>query len=221
MLKSYLPSRYNTLACVILIILLILGLKKIVLIFTILYLFIYLILRKNRNDFRDDQVSTKGVIFSPINGKVLSIEHGISHGVFGEQLVEIQLMIPWWKEMGIYLPLSAEIRNLTIVKGESFFRWKKFSEYYGTQDCKGILLELENNEDVVGLVFYKCKAGLWPELMVTPGDRGSRRVNIGFFPFGGTVMLYLSKKYEILIKNNDEVNAGESIIAFIPEHEQR
>jgi phosphatidylserine decarboxylase len=52
--------------------------------------------------------------------------------------------------------------------------------------------------------------------MVMPGDRGGRRVNIGYFPFGGTVMLYLPKKYEILIKTNDEVTAGETIMAVVP-----
>ncbi len=43
-------------------------------------------------------------------------------------------------------------------------------------------------------------------------------MNIGYFPFGGTVMLYLPKKYEILMKINDEVTAGESILAVIPDH---
>ena len=50
-----------------------------------------------------------------------------------------------------------------------------------------------------------------------PGDRGGRRVNIGYFPFGGTLILYLPEKYEILIKENESINAGESIIAMLPE----
>ena len=67
------------------------------------------------------------------------------------------------------------------------------------------------------MTFFKCRLGLWPELIVMPGDKGGRRVNIGYFPFGGTVMLYLPKKYEILIKSNDEVLAGETILAVAPE----
>ena len=51
-----------------------------------------------------------------------------------------------------------------------------------------------------------------------PGDRGGRRVNIGYFPFGGTVVLYLPKKYEILVKVNDDVNAGETIFAVIQDN---
>jgi phosphatidylserine decarboxylase len=138
--------------------------------------------------------------------------------MFGEQLVEIQIMIPWWKEMGIFLPLSSEIKNLMVLKGQSFFRYQKAEEVIGTKEGKGVSVSLDNRGETIGLTFFKCKLGLWPELMVMPGDRGGRRVNIGYFPLGGTVMLYLPRKYEILIKINDEVAAGETILAVIPEH---
>ena len=127
-------------------------------------------------------------------------------------------MIPWWKEMGIYLPLSCEIKNLLVLKGQSFFRYFKAVEVIGTKEGKGVSLALDNRGESLGLTFFKCKFGLWPELLVIPGDRGGRRVNIGYFPFGGTVMLYLPKKYEILVKSNDEVNAGETIIAVVPDN---
>lgn len=120
--------------------------------------------------------------------------------------------------MGIFLPLSCEIKNLLVLKGQSFFRLKKAIEELGAKEGKGVSLALDNRGESVGLTFYKCKVGLWPELMVMPGDRGGRRVNIGYFPFGGTVMLYLPKKYEILVKTNDEVTAGETIFAVIPDN---
>jgi len=120
--------------------------------------------------------------------------------------------------MGVYMPLSSEIKTLLVLKGQSFFRTQIAEEVIGTKEGKGVTLALDNRGESIGLTFFKCKLGLWPELMVMPGDRGGRRVNIGFFPFGGTVMLYLPKKYEILMKINDEVIAGESIIAVNPEH---
>jgi uncharacterized membrane protein len=218
MLKSYLPARFNTLAFILFFILWIFGLYKILLVLFLAYIILYLSLRKDRNDFRDDPVVTKGVIFAPANGKIVHIEHNVSHGMYGDQMVEIQIMIPWWKETGVSLPLSSEIRTLLVLKGQSFFRYHKAVEVIGTKEGKGVALALDNRGETVGLTFFKCKLGLWPELMVMPGDRGGRRVNIGFFPFGGTVMLYLPKKYEILMKINDEVNAGESILAVIPDH---
>ena len=218
MLKSYLPAKFNTLAAFLFLLFWIFGLHKLLGILVILYLFLYVVLRKSINHFRDDPVTTRGVIFSPSNGKIVHIEHNVSHGLYGDQLIEIQIMIPWWKEMGIFLPLSCEIKNLLVLKGQSFFRTKKAVEVIGTKDGKGVSLALDNRGENLGLTFFKCKLGLWPELMVMPGDRGGRRVNIGYFPFGGTVMLYLPKKYEILVKTNDEVNAGESIIAVVPDN---
>lgn len=218
MLKSYLPPRFNTLAVILFLILWLFNFYKTLLILIIFYFLIYIVLRKSRNDFRDEPISTKGVIFSPSNGKIVNIEHSVSHGLYGEQLIEIQIMIPWWREMGICLPLSCEIRNLIRLKGRSFFRHKKAVEDLGSNEGKGVSLALDNRGECIGLTFLKCKLGLWPELLIMPGDRGGRRVNIGYFPFGGTVMLYLPRKYEILVKINDEVNAGETIFAVVPDN---
>ena len=218
MLKSYLPAKFNTLAFVILFFLWIFSFYKILTAAFLGYVLLYLVLRRNRNDFRDDPISTKGVIFAPANGKIVHIENNVSHGMYGDQLIEVQIMIPWWKEMGVFMPLSAEIKTLLVLKGQSFFRYQKAEEVIGTRDGKGVALALDNRGETVGLTFFKCKLGLWPELTVMPGDRGGRRVNIGYFPFGGTVMLYLPKKYEILLKTDDEVTAGETILAVIPDH---
>lgn len=218
MFKSYLPAKFNTMAFTFFFFFWFCGLYKTLIITLIIYSCLYFILRKSRNDFRDDPVITKGVIFSPANGKIVHIEQNVSHGMYGDQLMEVQIMIPWWKEMGVFMPLSAEIKTLLVLRGQSFFRYHKAEEIIGTKDGKGVALALDNRGESVGLTFFKCKLGLWPELMVMPGDRGGRRVNIGYFPFGGTVMLYLPKKYEILMKINDEVTAGETILAVIPDH---
>lgn len=217
MLKSYLPSKFNTFAFTGFFILWVSGLYKTLLILIFVYLALYVLLRRSRNDFRDDHTVTKGLIFSPANGKVIHIEHNVSHGIYGDQLVEIQILVPWWKEMGIYMPLSAEIKSLLVLKGRSFFRYMKTEEIIGTNLGKGVSLSLDNRGESIGMTFFKCRLGLWPELIVMPGDKGGRRVNIGYFPFGGTVMLYLPKKYEILIKSNDELLAGETILAVVPD----
>jgi hypothetical protein len=218
MLKSYLPAKFNTFAVILFLFFWIFGLYKALFFAIGLYILLYVLLRKSRNDFRDDPVRTRGVIFSPANGKIIHIEHNVSHGFYGDQLIEIQIMVSWWKEMGVFLPLSCEIKNLLVVKGRSFLRTRKAIYELGSSQGKGVSLALDNRGETVGLSFYKCKLGLWPELMVMPGDRGGRRVNIGFFPLGGTVMLYLPKKYEILIKTNDEVTAGETIFAVVQDN---
>jgi len=214
MLKSYLPSVFNTFFAIFIFLFLLFGLKKIAAAFFILYLLLYVVLRKANVDFRESAPSTKGVIFSPCNGKVISVETGVSHDYFGQELTEIQIAIPWWNEMGIYLPLSCEILDLKILKGRSFYRYLIASDAIKSGLGKGLNLTLDNRGEKIGIALYKCRLGLWPELLVTPGDIGGRRVNIGYFPFGGTVILYLPKKYEILVNKDNELNVAESIIAI-------
>lgn len=218
MLKSYIAPKITTITVFILFLFWLFSFYKTFFFLLIIYIALYVLLRKNRNHFLDDPISTKGVIFSPANGRIIHIEPSVSHSMFGEQLIEIQIMVPWWRENGIFLPLSAEIKNLLVVKGQSFFRYKKADKVLGSKEGRGVHLRLDNKGESVGVTFYKCILGFWPELIVMPGDRGSRRVNIGFFPLGGTVMLYLPKKYEILLQINDEVSAGESILAMVQEN---
>jgi hypothetical protein len=216
-LKSYLPPKFNTFAFILFFIFWLCHFYIILSISVVLFCILYFVLRKSTNHFRDDPVSTKGVIFAPVNGKILNFEYNVAHGSYGEGMTEIQILVPWWKEMGIFLPLSSEIKTLLVLRGQSFFRFKRVEEVLGSKEGKGLSLSLDNKGETVGMTFFKCKLGLWPEIMVMPGDKGGRRVNIGFFPFGGTVMLYLPKKYEILVKQNDELTACETILAVVPE----
>ena len=45
------------------------------------------------------------------------------------------------------------------------------------------------------------------------GDRVARGTNFGFMPFGGDVLLYLPKNYEILINSNSIIKKARTIIA--------
>jgi hypothetical protein len=191
MLKSYFPAKLNTWIIFIELLSLFFISYKLFITIVSIHLFLYLLFRKTPNRFRDDPVATKGVVFSPSNGKVTHVE-------YLENDICIELTIFPWNEMGIFMPVSSEIKNL----------WRTRNE---------VVLELDNRSEVMKIHFIKRLLGFWPELIVTPGDRGARRVNIGFFPLGGTLVLYLPKKYEILIKNLNEVIAGETIIAVLPE----
>lgn len=175
--------------------------------------------RKTFSKFREDPTVKEGVLYSPVNGKVLNVRSGVDHIVFGRELVELRLMIPWWKEMGIFLPISSEVRDLVVKKGKSFFRMSR--EDLPTQsqkmaDSLSLILTGAKGERV-GMQMLKCPTGFWPEIGVMPGDRGKRQVNIGYFPLGGTVLLYLPQNYEILVNTDDVIEAGQTLIAGVPD----
>lgn len=215
--KSYIPSRYNTLFFILGLLLWIFTSLKYVFLFGLVYLIIYFVLRRDTNYFRDDPMIMTGVIYAPANGVVVHVEENVNHSFFGEGLTEIQIRIPWWKEMGVFLPISAEVKDLRIFKGKSFFRFGCYAQKAGIANYSGLGMILDTKVTHVGLSLVRCPLGLWPEVSVMPGDRGSRRVNFGFLPFGGTLLLYLPKKYEILVKKNDATQAKETILAVLPE----
>lgn len=216
-LKSYIPSRYNTFFFLIGFLIWMFTSLKYFFVFGLIYLGVYIVLRRDNNHFRDDPTITKGVLFSPCNGTIINIVDKVNHPFFGDELIEIQICIPWWKEMGVFLPVSSEIKDLRIFKGKSFFRYGNYALSAGMANNSGLGIVFDTKEHLVGLSLVRCPFGLWPEVTVMPGDRGSRRVNFGFLPFGGTLLLYLPKKYEILVKNNELVQAKETILAVLPE----
>jgi phosphatidylserine decarboxylase len=191
MFKSYLPAKFNTWLISFQLFSLLFGAYILFSAVAIFHICLYVLFRKTPNRFRDDPVVTTGVVFAPCNGKIIAVHQN-------EENIQIEISILPWREMGIFLPMSSEIKNL----------WRTKKE---------VVLELDSRSDLIGMHFIKRVLGLWPELIVTPGDKGGRQVNIGFFPFGGTLVLYLPKKYEILIKNFNEVIAGETIVAVLPE----
>lgn len=162
----------------------------------------------------------KGVLFSPVNGKIIKIEKSFSHPQFGDQMTRIQIVVPWWKEMGVFLPVTSEVKNMVVNEGSTHFRYSPITDITDKNNAlfKSLSLILEGvNNERVGLQFIKCPVGAWPEIGIIPGDRGKAQVNIGYFPFGGTTVIYLPDSYELLVEPENEVLAGETLLAGSPE----
>ncbi|MBT3584337.1 MAG: hypothetical protein HN509_05505 [Halobacteriovoraceae bacterium] len=175
--------------------------------------------RKNRVLFRENPPTlSEGVLYSPVNGRVAEIRNSCKHKTFGEELTLIKIIIPPWKEMGVYLPFSSEVRDLVVENGKPYFRWSKQNVIEESVATPGLSICLASPEgEQIGLHIMRCVFGGWPEIAVMPGDRGKRQVNIGHIPFGGTLLLYLPPNYEILISEGDDVLAGETLVAGLKE----
>lgn len=216
---TYLPKFYLILSVFIGIFFWFIGLSFLLPI--IIYFFFHVWFRKKRVYYKEDLHLKNTILFSPVNGKIVSIRDNINHVHYGENLYEIQIRVSPFREMGIFLPQTAEILDMLVFKGEGWFRWK--SSLFPDQSKKvfsGLCVFLKNNLDIrIGLQIVKCPLGLWPELCVIPGDRGKKQVNIGYLPLGGTVLLYLPKKYEIIVSSETDVVAGQTILAGLPELE--
>ena len=179
--------------------------------FSVLYFFIY---RKINVPKSDGNWQADDLIKSPVNGRVVSIREGVDHKIFGENLVEVGLIIPHSFEVGLYLPVTAEIEYSKNFSSRELFRYKREwvmdqrEEVYG-----GTLMMLRvASGQILGLQMVKCFLGLSPKIWVLPGDRGKASTRFGYFPLGGSVFCYFPKSYEVITKVGSEMSAGETVI---------
>ena len=203
MLKNYLSKKFHFIVISILAFIGLLG-AALSFWFTILFYVLSLIaFRKGRSSREDrDDASLPNMITSPVNGRVVGIKREGYCALFESKSQEIKIVIPWWKETGIYLPKSGEIKDISFNKGVSHFRYTQypdsphFTHFISLEGQQGLL---------IGLGLLRCLLGGKAKLKVAPGDRGKQEANIGHFPLGGTLFLYLPEKCEILVEKGDQV----------------
>jgi hypothetical protein len=182
-----------------------------------IYTCVLLLFRRSTSSYQEETAFKKGVIFSPVNGRILGISKNIKLDGQEELLTEVSMIIHPWNETGIYLPTSSEIQDYFLSGNKGLFRYLKKNSLSRHQlELNKLSLTLCSiDADLIRMDFLRCIMGSLPEIFVMPGDRGKQQANIGHFPLGGTVLLYLPDKYEILINEKDQIAAGETLIAGV------
>lgn len=167
----------------------------------LIYTLTVFVFRKRRISFRDDQLTTDGLIYSPISGKVESIREA-------EGALEIKLHARPWQEMGIHMPLTGEVREVQ--------REKNIVDKASNLPGRVSQLQFEGKaHNLIKIVFDNSVIGSRPQVMIAPGDRARRQVNIGYMPFGGKLSMILPKESELMIKIGDDVSAAETVLASL------
>jgi len=214
MLLSYLEKKFHIYFILFILITFFLSLIFLTFLGCVFYGLTLYVYRKENKDFLESHHSTEGVVLSPANGTVQSIRSSVDHAVFGPSCVEILISIPWWKEWGLRMPITGEIIDSQIKKNRSYFRFFSLSEGDSTIDNSGIFYTFQTAKgDKIGLQFLPCPLGLSPQIILMPGDRGMRVANMGFFPFGGSVLIFLGQNYEIMVNVGDQITSGETPLA--------
>lgn len=197
---SYLPKVIHYGFCLAIFILWPFSLKAAFALFLIYTLTVF-VFRKRKIRFRDDQLTTDGLLFSPISGKVEYIREL-------EEELQILLKSRPWQEMGLHMPLTGEV--LQVIREKNIV--DKASNLPGRVQS----LEFSNKAGhSIKMIFENALFGSRPQVMIVPGDRGKRKVNIGYMPFGGRLSLLLPKDSELMIKIGDDVSAAETVLASL------
>lgn len=211
---TYLEKKYHIGFILTLLGLSLLGLWAIAALGFVLYGLLLTLYRKDHKDYLESHQASQGVVLSPVNGRVRSIRSGVDHELFGANCIEIVISIPWWKEWGLRLPVTGEVADLQHKLEKSFFRFSKIETANDSIRDSGTLYSIfDSNGNKLGLQFLRCPLGLSPQTILLPGDRGMRGANFGYFPLGGSVLIYLGQNYEIMVNIDDQVVSGETPLA--------
>ena len=125
---------------------------------------------------------------------------------------DVEIVMPWWGEMGIYFPFYSELKNKMNKKGKRLFRYSFFGR---SGDRQGMTLTLENveNEKKMEIFLGECLAGGGAQVGISPGDRGRRGACIGYFLWGGLVRLrFFAVERDLLIRRGERLVAGRTCL---------
>ncbi len=215
MLNTYFSKERLVYGILLTIVFLLFGLYILSFIFALIIAFIAFTFRKKKIITSDGNLKITGVIKSPIDGYVVSHRTGITHEQFGVNLTELRLYLPHFFESGIYLPTPVEFDDIKKYPSKELFRYQRSLHLDQRQSVYGgVTLKLRTIDDTLyGMQLIKCYLGLSPVLWVLTADRGGSGSRFGFFPFGGTVILYLPSDYDVIIDKGTKLVGGETILA--------
>ena len=185
-----------------------------VLLLASLVLFIF---RRSAVPYRDTIKSDGEIYMSPVYGVVQSVRHSVASMDFPSPCHEVRIAISIWDEKGIYLPTSGEVTYLKANKGKKLHRNSPTHVFYGSVEelAHTDLTLTSKNQTATLMRFIDCTTGKRPTIWLKSGDRGRGGACFGYYPFGGTLLIYLPVTSDVLVFEKERVVPGQSVIAAL------
>ncbi len=180
-----------------------------ILLFSVLGIFLFLILQFFRNPKRKTTLN-EATIVSPVDGKVVVIEEVYEPEYFKDKRIQVSVFMSPINVHVTRYPLSGKVAFSKYHPGKYLVAWHpKASE---ENERTTVVVENENNIKVL----YRQIAGALAKRIVNYAklnDTAIQGTDSGFIKFGSRVDLYLPLNSTINVQLNQKVRGGESIIA--------
>lgn len=173
--------------------------------------------RRSMVPFRDTHKIDGEIFLSPVHGVVESIRHTVSSPDYESPCHEVRISISFWDEKGLYLPTAGEVNYLKATKGRKIHRGSSTHLFYGPVDeLAHTDFKLSSKNHALSLMrFIDCSFGKRPVIWLKSGDRGRAGACFGYYPFGGTLLIYLPVTSDILVFENERIIPGQTVIAAL------
>lgn len=164
-----------------------------------------LLFRKNTISYKNSLSNTVDIVLSPVTGRVSEI-------IEDEDGKYIKVDMPIWGPYGLFLPYSAEISESRRFDGKKVWRGAKYMKV--KDNAERFLVEFHNKlGHITSVNVMSCIVGGQPDIWLKAGDKGRSSACFGYLPFGGSVLVKVSKDSNILVTENEKVRAGFTILA--------
>ena len=180
-------------------------------------LVILLYLRRYYIPYRDTLKNEGEIFLAPCYGRIESIRRVENSFEFLPEAFEVRITAGFMGEHGLYLPTVAEMSSLRAFKGKGIFRYDKpqaFQEDLTSVAHTDVLLKSKNEVQSI-LRFVDCRYGIRPHIWMKSGDRGRGAACFGYYPFGGTLIIYLPLHTDILVYPGERIVPGQTVIAAL------
>jgi hypothetical protein len=165
-----------------------------------------------------DTLKNEGEIFlSPVFGRVEAIRRDTTGFEEASLCHEIRISISGWDEKGLYLPTAGEVNYLKAHSGAKIPRKSDEKLFYrpiGELSHTDFILKSKNQTKTL-MRFIDWQYGKRPTIWLKSGDRGRGAACFGFYPFGGTLLIYLPQNSDILVFEGEKVVPAQTVIAAI------
>lgn len=168
--------------------------------------FIFLF-RKDKVTYKNSLSNAVDIVLAPVSGKISKITE-----VDGQQIVRV--VTPPWGPYGLYLPFSSEVIGSQFIEGKKIWRGSKILKLQG--DTERFSIEFQNKlGHKASIETYTCLVGGSADIWLRAGDKGRSSACFGYVPFGGSLVIKVPKDSELLVKENEKIKAGSTILAGI------
>lgn len=173
--------------------------------------------RRAHVPFRDTLKNDGEIYLSPVYGTIKSVRHSVYSSDFPSPCHEVRIALSFWDVKGLYLPTSGEVSYLKASKGAKVKRSSPSHIFYGpVEELSHTDLTLTSKNQTKTLMrFIDCTTGIRPSIWLKSGDRGRGASCFGYYPFGGTLLIYLPASSDILVYEKEVVVPGQSVLAAL------
>ena len=176
---------------------------------------VLIIFRRSFIPYRDTLKNDGEIFLSPTHGEIKSVRLNVPVLNDRHPHHEVRISISRFSEKGLYLPTTGEVSYLRASKGLKISRDSEGQAFYRPIDeLSHTDLTLTSKNKVQTLLrFIDCKYGKRPSIWLKSGDRGRGAACFGYYPFGGTLIIYLPHHSDILVFEGEKVIPGQTVIA--------